>query len=277
MKATASSAARSLARHGSKLLLVILVVSFATASTMSVKPIPLTLIYAEHYSVGNGFVAGPSKLTPAFADLAAHGDDGNPVGIASSMPDARTAVVTEHWVYSILIKESMAGAVPGGNYSVALTANGVDIGKVFIAKVGSATGGVRASFDIGAELPSSTLFYLVVAPVVRTGPIVEFTIISKTPDKSIWVGVGGTIDGVTNPALTVPMGATLRLTARNADDVAHNVGIKDAPGALVTAWSADIEKTGDTVVLMWTPSAAGTYSYPCKYHAATQNGLIVVT
>ena len=108
---------------------------------------------------------------------------------------------------------------------------------------------------------------------------VAYTVQSRSDTGPMWVGVGGPIDGESNPTLTLKIGDTLRLTAKNSDGVLHDIGIRGADNKVLTppGWSADIENQGDSVLVSWTPTDAGTYTYACRYHSGTQHGTIEVT
>lgn len=236
---------------------------------------------AERYDVGEGFAIAGGTVWPAKQARAALGVEGAPVEIAAGLPDARTLLPKDQWVYTFHVRETGTDTVQGGNFTVELFLDEATMGRISVAqgtREGGAVEGVKASFGIGPELSTSSLYYIVVAPVVQTGPVAEFTVESH-PDRTLrWRGVGGSIEGQVNPGLTVAAGSTVRLTAKNSDDIPHNIGIKDAANNLVTppGWSPDFESTGQQALLSWTPSAPGAYAYECRYHATTMRGTVTV-
>lgn len=175
--------------------------------------------------------------------------------------------------------EATPGAVAGGAFLVSLLVDGAPAGSVRVEQRDAnpnALEGARVAFSLGPALQPSALYYVEVKPDLAGGPTVAFTV--RSVAGPAWQGAGGAIEGATNPALSLPLGGTLRLTARNADAGFHNVGLRDANGNLVTppGWSDDIDATGEEVTLAWTPSAAGTFTYACRYHAA-MTGTLTVT
>lgn len=271
-------------RAGRAWLLVglVAVAGLAAASALTVNQRHDTAsLFAERYHIGEQVLVEGSTVAPAAAAAGALGVQGAPVEMARSLPVARTAVARDQWVYAVDVKEATPGAIAGGEFVVELHHDGVLVGRVHVAQATpepDAVEGVRATFALGPELPASSLYYVQVRPFVPTGPVVEHTLRSHPSGDLTWQGVGGEHDGAVNPALTVQAGSTLRLTARNADGQVHNVGIKDAGGNLVDppGWSPNLPAVGDERVIAWTPTAAGTYSYQCLYHAGTMRGTLTV-
>lgn len=264
------------------LLLAIAAVGVVGASGFAVNQrADTSSIYAERFSIGDDFELTGSTIWVANAARAASGVQGSPVELAAAGGAAHPALVPDQWVYSVTLSEATPGAVGGGNFTADLFVDEVSVGRVFLsqdAPDAAAVESVRLSFPVGVNLAPSSLYYVVVKPFVQTGPTVAYTLQSTPAGGNTWTGQGAGIDGLVNPALTAPVGATLRLTAVSGDGVTHDIGIKDASGALVSppGWSADIEAVGSTATLSWAPTVAGSYTYLCKYHAATMNGTLTV-
>lgn len=89
-----------------------------------------------------------------------------------------------------------------------------------------------------------------------------------------FVGVGGDIDGVQNPTLTVKLGDIVRVTIVNGEDTLHDFVIKE-----LDVRSLHVEKKGDTVSVVFVTQQAGTFSYFCSvpdHREKGMEGLLVV-
>lgn len=264
------------------LFVVISLLGIVAASNLVVnQKTDTTSVYAERYSLTEQFTVGQSSVWVAKADRAASGVQGTPVELSAGLPEARSFLPTDQWVYSVPVTEASAGSVAGGNFTIELFVDELSVGKLFVTQQTAdpaAIEGVTASFALGPIFSTSSLYYLVVKPFVQLGPTTTYTVESTPGGSLTWTGVGGAIDAQVNPTLTVPVGGTLRVTAQNADGITHDIGIKDASGTLVNppGWSPDFESVGASQTIGWTPSAAGTYTYMCKYHASTMRGTITV-
>jgi len=260
---------------------LLLVASLVAASSITVMDRKDTdSVYAERFSIAGSFEVKDSHVWVAKAARTAVGVVGAPGEMTPTPPEVRTALAKDQWVYTATVEESGPASVAAGNFTAELFLDEVSLGKVVFAQGEPEPGaveGVKASFGIGAGLPTSGLYYIEVRALLATGPTVAYTVRSNPAADLTWVGVGGDIDGAVNPPLSLAAGSVLSLTARNGDGIAHNIGIKDASGTLVAGWTADIENSGDQVVLSWAPSVAGTYTYLCKYHAGTMKGTLTVT
>lgn len=84
-------------------------------------------------------------------------------------------------------------------------------------------------------------------------------------------GVGGTIDGLTNPVLEVKLGDTLTITVTDGEPVLHNFVI-DA----FSVRSSDITAVGQKATVTFTADKEGTFAYYCAYHISTMAGNLVV-
>lgn len=260
---------------------LLVVAGLVAASTFSVNQRADTAtLFAERNSVGEGLVVGSAPIWVTKMARGASGLQASPVELGAPGAEARPALPIDTWVYSVTLREASAASIPSGVFIAELFIDEVSAGSVYVAQnAANATlvESARLSFPIGPTLSTSALYYLVVRPFVQTGPTITYTLQSTPSADNTWTGVGGDIAGVVNPALSVPVGATLQLVARNGDGVTHDIGLKDAAGALVNppGWSPDIESIGSEQTIAWS-AAAGTYTYLCKYHASTMKGTITV-
>src|SRR5512147_2655263 len=61
-----------------------------------------------------------------------------------------------------------------------------------------------------------------------TGKTVEYSLTSAMTDgKMVFVGVGGGIDGVTNPTLSANVGDTVKISLSSGDGMEHNIAFPD--------------------------------------------------
>lgn len=93
--------------------------------------------------------------------------------------------------------------------------------------------------------------------------------------RMAFIGVGGAIDGVTNPDLTVHRGERVRIDIVNGDGVSHDLALPDL-AAKTPLVSAKEQITGVT----FTPDASSVYTYLCTvagHRQAGMEGRLVVT
>lgn len=106
---------------------------------------------------------------------------------------------------------------------------------------------------------------------------VAFTLQTVAEDgKLLFQGVGGEIDGMINPDLNVPAGASVEITLINADGMPHNVFLPD-----FNAQSSYVAKIGDQTRITFEvrDQQAGSYVYYCEvpgHRQAGQEGKLVV-
>ncbi len=86
--------------------------------------------------------------------------------------------------------------------------------------------------------------------------------------RMTFVGVGGEIDGVTNPDLMAQPGDTVQITLINGDGMPHDFAIPDlgAHTTLVTA-------KGQTTDLVFEISEVGEFAYYCTVSGHRQAGM----
>ena len=83
-----------------------------------------------------------------------------------------------------------------------------------------------------------------------------------------FVGVGGAIDGVTNPDLQVNPGDVVQITLVDGDGAEHNIAVPD-----FGASSDHIVGKDASTVLVFTAGAEGTYPYFCEVPGHRQAGM----
>jgi nitrite reductase (NO-forming) len=94
------------------------------------------------------------------------------------------------------------------------------------------------------------------------------------PEGLVFVGVGGTIEGQTNPRLIVPEGAVVQITMVNGDGALHDVVVPDFGGA-----SEQIASKGSSSTFVFKADKAGQFPYFCSvpgHRQAGMEGLLVV-
>lgn len=90
-----------------------------------------------------------------------------------------------------------------------------------------------------------------------------------------YVGVGGDIDGVANPALTAKVGDVVEVILINGDPMAHDFVIPDLDVA-----TEHVENQGDEVRVVFTVTEAGEFRYLCSlpgHEAGGMWGIFTVT
>lgn len=252
------------------------VAGLVAASTFSVNQRADTAtLFAERNSIGEGLVVESAPIWVTKAARGASGLQGSPVELGAAGAEARPAIATDVWVYSVTLREANAASITSGVFVAELFIDEVSAGTVFVTQATANTTvveSVRLSFPIGASLSTSALYYLVVKPFVETGPTVSFVVQSNPNENLTWLSVGGS-EVLVNPSFTAPVGATVRITGRigqgetTADTMAHNIGVK-LSGTFVTSpnWSPDFEGANDEETVSFIASSAGDYKYQCKYH-----------
>jgi len=98
---------------------------------------------------------------------------------------------------------------------------------------------------------------------------VAFTLKTTLIDgRMVFLGVGGEIDGVTNPELIAQPGDKVRVTLINADGMSHDFAIPDlnAQTTLVTA-------KGQTTDVVFETSDSGEFAYSCTVPGHRQAGM----
>ena len=86
--------------------------------------------------------------------------------------------------------------------------------------------------------------------------------------KFVFVGVGGDIDGIINPELRVPEGATVNLTLENGDAMEHDIVIGD-----LNVNSESVFNIGESTTVTFTASESGIYDYWCSIPGHRQIGM----
>jgi nitrite reductase (NO-forming) len=113
-------------------------------------------------------------------------------------------------------------------------------------------------------------------PGQAAATIVEFSLETRAADgKLLFVGVGGDIDGVVNPDLVVPPGATVNLTLINGDGIPHDLTVPD-----FNAKTALVSRKGKSTQISFTVDRAGAYVYYCTvtgHREMGQEGQLIAT
>jgi nitrite reductase (NO-forming) len=126
---------------------------------------------------------------------------------------------------------------------------------------------VAAGVTTGSPAPQSAGDNLVVKFGLRT---------QVGGGRIVYVGVGGDIDGVTNPDLHVPQGSTVQVLLTNGDGMQHDLFFPD-----FDARSDPVIGKGDQVELVFQVTAGqlGNHVYYCTFpghRQAGQEGKLVV-
>lgn len=114
------------------------------------------------------------------------------------------------------------------------------------------------------------------APEQEGAPRREFTLSTGIVDgRMVFVGVGGDIDGMVNPELTVRAGDAVHIELVNGDGMTHDLAVPD-----LHVQTAPAMGKGNTVDVAFTARQSGVYAYICTVAGHRQAGMagsLVVT
>lgn len=105
---------------------------------------------------------------------------------------------------------------------------------------------------------------------VQPAQVIEYTLRTQLggDPAMAFVGVGGMIDGVVNPALTANVGDTVRLTVVNGDPVAHDLKIDE-----FSVYSGELITDEQTVTMEFVVTTPGKFKYYCSVPGHRQIGM----
>lgn len=218
------------------------------------------------FVIGDAFVVADARISVAARDAPAT----DAVELAVAGARGATALARDHWTLVVDVEEAAPARVLRGEYRASLAWNGLDRGAIAIAQRESANATERATleFDLGSSLDPSSAYVLAITPVTTETPPVERAL--ATASDLTWREAAAT-----NPTIDVPVGATLRITARNADGVFHNLAIADAAGRVLAGPTPSLAAEGDEATLAWTPPGPGRFAYLCQVHPAMKGAIDV--
>ncbi|MEJ2757982.1 MAG: copper-containing nitrite reductase [Anaerolineales bacterium] len=100
--------------------------------------------------------------------------------------------------------------------------------------------------------------------------VVEYTLVSGVENgKMVFVGRGGSIDGVANPDLTAEVGELVRVTMVSGEGATHNF-VVDA----FNARTDDVTGKENSAVVEFTPDKEGTFAYFCDVPGHRLAGMV---
>ncbi len=107
-------------------------------------------------------------------------------------------------------------------------------------------------------------------------PVSSFTLKTVMRGEGrLFIGVGGKIDGVVNPSLSVNNWDVVKITLINDDGLKHHIAI---PSFFIT--SAEVSERGTKTVITFVPFKTGGYGYYCileNHRALGMEGLVIVS
>ncbi|RPJ19699.1 MAG: nitrite reductase, copper-containing [Chloroflexi bacterium] len=102
-----------------------------------------------------------------------------------------------------------------------------------------------------------------------TGKVIEYTLTTGMADgKMAFLGVGGGIDGVVNPALSANVGDTLKITLSSGEGVEHDISFPD-----FNATSDHVVGKGSSTTLEFPVDKGGSFLYYCLIAGHRQAGM----
>ncbi len=100
-------------------------------------------------------------------------------------------------------------------------------------------------------------------------PDVTFTLKTAIAEgKLVYIGVGGSIDGVVNPGLKVDPNAVVQITLTNSDGAEHDITIPD-----FGAKSDHVAGKGASAVIVFRANKNGSFAYFCSIPGHRQAGM----
>jgi nitrite reductase (NO-forming) len=99
--------------------------------------------------------------------------------------------------------------------------------------------------------------------------VVEYTLTTGMANGQMtYIGVGGGIDGVTNPMLSAYVGDLVRITLTSGEGVEHNISFPD-----FNTTSANVVGKGSSTTIEFTVDKGGKFSYFCTIPGHRQAGM----
>src|SRR5215211_6344999 len=103
-----------------------------------------------------------------------------------------------------------------------------------------------------------------------TARTVEYSLLTAMVDGQMaFIGVGGGIDGVHNPALSANVGDTVKITLTAGDGVEHDVAFPD-----FNAHSKHIAGQGSTDTFEFIADKPGSFNYNCMLAGHKEAGMV---
>ncbi len=104
--------------------------------------------------------------------------------------------------------------------------------------------------------------------VLLTGETVAYSLTTGLQDgKMVFIGIGGEIDGLTNPMLMANVGDVVEITLSSGEGAEHDISLPD-----FNATSARVSGTGSTT-LTFTANQGGEFAYFCTVPGHRQAGM----
>ncbi len=99
--------------------------------------------------------------------------------------------------------------------------------------------------------------------------VVEYSLTTSMADgKMAYIGVGGGIDGVTDPVLSASAGDTVKITLTSGDGIEHDISFPD-----FNAVSEHVVGKGSSVTLTFTVDKGGAFAYFCTIPGHREAGM----
>ena len=124
---------------------------------------------------------------------------------------------------------------------------------------------------VGETAPAVSQAPIEVEPSLAAGYVADVRYTLKTgiaEGRMVFIGVGGAIDGVVNPALTAVAGEVVQITLINGEGAVHDIAI-DEEGIL----SQKLLGQGASTTVAFRATAAGTLSYYCTLPGHRESGM----
>lgn len=254
------------------LFLALALLGVASAQNVRVEPGGLEAVRAERLDVTSRLEISLLELATAVADQPPVGSATDPAEMTSVSTPAGTRIHAGDWTYAATVREIDAESVAGGTFVVELAMDGVVQGAVHLRQSvaePTAKEGARVVFDIGPLDPFRAMFVLSVRTVLTE--TVLTSALSATTANYVWRDDAN----AENPLLSARVGQESRIRAANGEGTApHNLQVRDG-ASVIAGPTDDVDEPGESVVLAWTPTRAGAFTYECRYHPSMSGTLEV--
>ena len=104
----------------------------------------------------------------------------------------------------------------------------------------------------------------------KAGNVIEYALKTEMANgQMVFTGVGGGIDGFTNPTLTAQVGDTVKVTLTSGDGVEHGITFPD-----FNAVSDHVVGKGSSTTVTFTVDKPGAFKYFCEIAGHKEAGMI---
>ena len=211
--------------------------------------------------------AGVNKVGPSL-----HGVFGRPAGSLEDYAYSRAMKQSDQTWDEVALDAFLAdpaAAVPGNKMTFAGLRSEKDR-KAVVAYLKSISGAGAASAAVAPAITAAPVV-AIADPSIPAGyvPDVKYTLLTGIAEgRMVYIGLGGTIDGIVNPELLAGEGDIVQLTLINGEGAEHDIVFPDQG-----VWSQHVVNKGASTTIAFRAKAAGQSSYFCSLPGHRQAGM----